>query len=264
MFVCNAKRFAIASVFFPSRLCFWTDLQRFFTFVSWIVTQVACVHTWKNFIALTGKCTRNKCFINRILRVPELDKSCALKKIKMAGVSRHAYAVSHLREVYYICRTVNIFTITMPMAIKLGRVVTYHEWRPPIKSHDPLMTSSCEIMRQNKNISTTTVTLATKLGGMVTYLEGILVIRSYDPLITWLCEITWQTEIVIYPPPHCLEPPNWTGWWLALRSSYLESHIPLDWLGLARLCDSLKMLYLHYHSIYGHQTWQDDHLIYGS
>ena len=220
MFVCNAKRFAIASVFFPSRLCFWTDLQRFFTFVSWIVTQVACVHTWKNFIALTGKCTRNKCFINRILRVPELDKSCALTKIKMAGVSRHAYAVSHLREVYYICRTVNIFTITMPMAIKLGRVVTYHEWLPPIKSHDPLMTSSCEIMRQNKNI--------------------------------------------IYPPPHCLEPPNWTGWWLALRSSYLESHIPLDWLGLARLCDSLKMLYLHYHSIYGHQTWQDDHLIYGS
>ena len=126
----------------------------------------------------------------------------------MAGVSRQAYAVSHLREVYYIFRTVNIFTITMPMAIKFGRVMTYHEWLPPIKLHDPLMTSSCEIMRQTKNISTTTLTLATKLGGMVTYLEGILLIKSYDPLITWLSEITWQTEIIIYPPPHCLEPPN--------------------------------------------------------
>ena len=34
---------------------------------------------------------------------------------------------------------------TMPMATKLGRVVAYHEELPPVKSHDFLITWSCEI-----------------------------------------------------------------------------------------------------------------------
>ena len=33
-----------------------------------------------------------------------------------------------------------ISTTIMPMATKLGKVVTYHEWLPPIKSHDSLIT----------------------------------------------------------------------------------------------------------------------------
>ena len=28
----------------------------------------------------------------------------------------------------------------MPMAIKFDRVVTYHKWLPPVKSHDHLIT----------------------------------------------------------------------------------------------------------------------------
>ena len=34
----------------------------------------------------------------------------------------------------------------MPMATKLGREVTYLEEVPPITSHDPLNTWSCEVM----------------------------------------------------------------------------------------------------------------------
>ena len=33
----------------------------------------------------------------------------------------------------------------MPMATKLGRVVTYYEQLPPIKSHDSLITWFCKI-----------------------------------------------------------------------------------------------------------------------
>ena len=42
----------------------------------------------------------------------------------------------------------------MPMATKVGRVVTYHEGLPPIKSHDRLITWSCKITGQTKFVIT--------------------------------------------------------------------------------------------------------------
>ena len=72
--------------------------------------------------------------------------------------------------------------------------------------------------------------------------------------------ITWQTEIIVYPPPQCLWPPNSTGWWLAIRSFYLQSRIALESCGLTGPRENLKLLYLHYHNAYGHQTWRDDDL----
>ena len=42
--------------------------------------------------------------------------------------------------------------------------------------------------------------------------------------------------------------------------TYLEELIPTK---LLRSCDSLKIFYLHFHSVYGHQTWQDDNLPWG-
>ena len=39
-----------------------------------------------------------------------------------------------------------ISTTTMPIATKLARVLTYYEGIPPIKSDDPLITWSCEVM----------------------------------------------------------------------------------------------------------------------
>ena len=41
---------------------------------------------------------------------------------------------------------------TMPMATKLGKLVTWHEGLPPIMLLDPLVTWSCEIMWQTKII----------------------------------------------------------------------------------------------------------------
>ena len=42
----------------------------------------------------------------------------------------------------------------MPMPTKLGRVVTYNEELPPIKSHDPLNTWPYKITWQTKFIIT--------------------------------------------------------------------------------------------------------------
>ena len=73
----------------------------------------------------------------------------------------------------------------MPMTIKLGRVVTYHEDLPPVKSENPLMTCmACEIMQQTKTI------MATKLGRMKSYNEDLPLIKSHDSSITWSCEVT--------------------------------------------------------------------------
>ena len=43
-------------------------------------------------------------------------------------------------------------TNTMPMATKLGRVVTYNEESPSIKSQDPMITYSCMVMRKNEYV----------------------------------------------------------------------------------------------------------------
>ena len=42
--------------------------------------------------------------------------------------------------------------------------------------------------------------------------------------------------------------------------SYSQSHMTPWSSGHARWLDKLKHLHLHYHSTYGHQTWQDDDL----
>ena len=48
-------------------------------------------------------------------------------------------------------------------ATKLGKVVTYHEGLPSIKSHNPFITKSCEVVLQTKSISTTTMHIAIKV-----------------------------------------------------------------------------------------------------
>ena len=40
----------------------------------------------------------------------------------------------------------------MSMVTKLGRMVTYYEEHPPIKSHEPLITWSLKTTWQNKKI----------------------------------------------------------------------------------------------------------------
>lgn len=97
---------------------------------------------------------------------------------------------------------------------------------------------------------TITVPTVTKLGSMVTYIEGLLPVKSHDTLITRSCKITLQTKT---PPPHCLWPPNLAVWWLTFRGSSPSSLLALQSLGLARLSEKLKTLYLHYHNVYNYE-----------
>ena len=98
---------------------------------------------------------------------------------------------------------------------KLGRVVTYHEGLPPIKSHEALITWSSNISWQTKFIinSTTRVVMTTKLGKMVAHLNGLLPIKSYDPMITWYCRTMWQAKTIISPLLQCPQLSNLLGWW---------------------------------------------------
>ena len=66
--------------------------------------------------------------------------------------SRISYecVILHLRKYYHICRNVNIFTASIPMVTKFGRVVNYNEGLLPIKSYNPLTTWSSEVTWQTK------------------------------------------------------------------------------------------------------------------
>ena len=109
------------------------------------------------------------------------------------------------------------------------------------------------------HISTTTVPIATKLGRMIICLDGLLPVKSHDCLITWSWEITRQNKTTISPLSERLWLPNLAEWWHTLMGSCLQSHITL-WSHIVRSCDKLKSVYLHYHSAYGYQTWQDGNL----
>ena len=91
----------------------------------------------------------------------------------------------------------HISTTTMPVVIKLDKVVTFYEGLLPLSCSWP-----------------------SNLERMVTYIDGLPPIKSHNPLITWSCEITWQTESIIISTPECLRQPNLTGCWLALRGLY--------------------------------------------
>ena len=85
--------------------------------------------------------------------------------------------------------------------------------------------------------------MATKLDCMVTCLEGLLFSKLYDLLIAWFCEMTWQTEISVYLPPQCLEPPKLTGSWLTYRSSNIQRRIAIESRGHARSFGNMKIVF---------------------
>ena len=113
----------------------------------------------------------------------------------------------------------------MTMTTELGRVVTYLEGLPPLKSHGPLSTW---LTNWNPYISTTTEPMASKRGRMVTYLEPISPIKLLNPFITWSCKITWQTKTSISPLLQCLCQPNLAGWWHTFRVSYRYSRVAFN------------------------------------
>ena len=118
----------------------------------------------------------------------------------------------------------NISTTTMHMAIKLGRLLTYHKELPPTWSFGYVVLQD---QWPTKNITSR------------------LPECSWPPKLAgwWLTFLIWS-----YP----------------LRSHYLISYLTLWSRDLARSCENLKPSYLHYHSAHGHQTWQDGDLPEGA
>ena len=85
-----------------------------------------------------------------------------------------------------------IFTTTIFMATKLGRMVTYLDYLLPTKSNDHIITCFCEITWQTNTILSPLPQCLWpyNLGRMMTYLVWLLPIKSHDNIITWSCKIT--------------------------------------------------------------------------
>ena len=60
--------------------------------------------------------------------------------------------------------------------------------------------------------------------------------------------------------PEYIWPPNLVGWWLPWGTPTHRVTRPIWSGGLVRSRDKLKPLYLHYHSAFVHQSWQDGDL----
>lgn len=75
-----------------------------------------------------------------------------------------------------------IFTITMPMAIKLVKVMVYNEQLSPIKSHNSLITWSCEHTFK-EILSILQCQWPSKLTGWWYTNQKVASIKLIDPLI---------------------------------------------------------------------------------
>ena len=95
--------------------------------------------------------------------------------------------------------------------------------------------------------------IATKAGRVVTYHERLRSIRSYGLLTTWSCKITRQTKIIKTSLPEWLWSQNVAGWYVD-DLLLIKSHDRFI-TGFARSLDQLKLFYLQYRSVCGHQTW---------
>ena len=71
-------------------------------------------------------------------------------------------------------------------------------------------------------------------------------------------KITWPINhgvlLKTYPLPQCIWPQNVTGWWYSGRASIHKVTWSLKPVHV-RLCEKIKSLNLHYHNVYGKQSW---------
>ena len=144
-----------------------------------------------------------------------------------------------------------ISTTTIPMATKLGRVVTY-TWRAPnnkVTQFSDHVVLQSHVTSKYHYISATRVPMATKLDRMVTHFARLLTVKAFYGFITWSRKVTWQTKIIIYLQPECL--------WLQTRQNDklpgwvpTYSHTNFWSRDLARSRDKLKPLYLPYQCLW--------------
>ena len=131
------------------------------------------------------------------------------------------------------------------MATNFDRVVTYLERLPPIKSHDPLITWSCEMRWQIKNTSTFTMVISTNFGRMVTHKEELPILNSHDSscIIFTSTRLTKQVKMVTYRK----------------GLSPIKSHNSLN-----RFLREVSHIKYRYHNAYGHQTCQGGDILLGT
>ena len=86
-----------------------------------------------------------------------------------------------------------ISTTAVPLATKLGKVVTCHEGFASIKSRGPLITWHCKITWQTNNISPLRNTCDHQTWEFGDLLEGLSSTNSQDCLIMWSCKFTKET-----------------------------------------------------------------------
>ena len=80
-----------------------------------------------------------------------------------------------------------------------------------------------------------------------------LVMWSYE--IMWQTETSHLHHHNAYDHQTCLWPLNIAEWRLTLKGTYPQSHMTSKLCGLARQCDKSKILYLHYQKIFHYYTW---------
>ena len=110
----------------------------------------------------------------------------------------------------------------VPMATRIGRMVTYFERPLTIKSFYALMTWSSKVIWQTKIIihpQPECLSLQTWQNDNFTLLSSILNLTLNHSLITWSCKITWQTKTIISLLALCSWRPNLLGWWNTLSGS---------------------------------------------
>ena len=94
-----------------------------------------------------------------------------------------------------------ISTTTVPMATKLGRMVTYLEGLLTLWALVPLYLNGLSWSRDKLKIYLYyyTIPMATKFGKVVIYNEELSLIKLLDRSITWFCKVTWHAKCFI---PH--------------------------------------------------------------
>lgn len=94
--------------------------------------------------------------------------------------------------------------------------------------------------------------------------EASIYRKSHIFLIIWLRNVTWKNKNIIFPVPQDLSASILGEWWVRLRSFHYPSHSSLWSSGHLISSDKINTLYLHFHKIDKHQTWQRGYLGLGT
>ena len=147
----------------------------------------------------------------------------------------------------------------MPIATKLGRVVTFNEELPSIKSENPLIMWSCNFSWQIKYA----ISPLPQWPFYQNWQGGSIqerVLKSQNLLITWSFKVTWQIKYVISLLLQDIWILNLARWWVTIRGSTYKVRQPFSaWSSL----DKLKTFYL-YPNAWSHQSWQRGDLGWGA